>query len=67
MNTSEYKLAWVGQISEQQLTVNYDLAQFCADISDDEQNLIDVAWQKRREHAIQNGVSVFNAPLIRLS
>lgn len=67
MNTSEYKLAWVGQISEQQLTVNYDLAQFCADISDDEQSLIDVAWQKRREHAIQNGVSVFNAPLIRLS
>ena len=67
MNTSGSHPSWSGRISRQELTANYDPDRFTAVFSEKAQDHIDLMWRERRAVALQRGVSLFNAPLIRLN
>ena len=67
MNTSGFHPSWSGRISRQELITNYDPDRFTAVFSEKTQDHIDLTWKERRADALQRGVSVFNAPLIRLN
>ena len=67
MNTSGFHPSWSGRISRQELITNYDPDHFATVFSEKTQNHIDLTWKERRAVALQRGVSVFNAPLIRLN